>query len=88
MHDADGRPVMSKGLPPLTESEQAAMGGHSMHITVMVRTVYGNDLVYPVDETAIKFAALLRVKTFNAHQVNMIKSLGYAVHVTAGQLPF
>jgi hypothetical protein len=59
-----------------------------MHITVDVHNVYGNDLVYPADEDAIKFAALLKVKTFNAYQVNMIKSLGYAVYIRTGKLPF
>lgn len=58
-----------------------------MHITVQVRNVYGNDLVYPADDTAALFASLLKVKTFNAQQVRTIKALGYAVHVAAGQLP-
>lgn len=52
-----------------------------MFITVTVRNVYGNDLVYPADSTAELFAALLGVKTFNARQVSAIKALGYAVHV-------
>jgi hypothetical protein len=59
-----------------------------MHITVQVRTVYGNDLVYPVDETALLFARLVNVKSFNAHQLATIKALGYAVHVASGKLPF
>jgi len=59
-----------------------------MFITVQVRNVYGKDLVYPADETAIRFARLLEVKSFNAHQVRMIKTLGYAIHVASGKLPF
>lgn len=58
-----------------------------MHITIAVRNVYGNDMVYPADDDAAKFAALLKVKSFNAFQIGMIKSLGYAVHVAAGELP-
>jgi hypothetical protein len=58
-----------------------------MTITVAVRTVYGNDLVYPVDDKAALFASLLRVKTFNPHQIRTIRALGYAVHIAAGQLP-
>lgn len=61
--------------------------GHAMPITVQVRNVYGNDLVYPADETAEKFARLLKVKTFNAFQLGMIRSLGYAIH-TSEQLPW
>ena len=58
-----------------------------MHITVQVRSVYGNDLVYPADDAAVLFASLLGVKSFNAHQVRTIRALGYAVRVAAGTLP-
>jgi hypothetical protein len=59
-----------------------------MFITVSVRNVYGNELVYPTDDTALLFARLLGTKTFNHHQLTTIKALGYAVHVAAGKLPF
>jgi hypothetical protein len=58
-----------------------------MHITVQVRNVYGNDLVYPADGQAALFAFLVGAKTFNASQIGTIRALGYAVHVSAGQLP-
>jgi hypothetical protein len=57
-------------------------------ITVAVRSVYGQDLVYPADDKAALFAALVKVKTFNRQQLATIKALGYSVHVSAGQLPF
>jgi hypothetical protein len=56
-------------------------------ITVQVRSVYGNELVYPADDTAALFASLIGVKTFNARQVGQIRALGYAVHVASGTLP-
>lgn len=56
-------------------------------ITVSVRCVFGIDRVYPADNTAALFAALLNVKSFNATQISAIRALGYAVHVAAGQLP-
>ncbi len=59
-----------------------------MIITVQVRSVYGNELVYPMDDTSLLFARLLNVKTFNHHQLSTIKALGYSVHVAAGHLPF
>lgn len=59
-----------------------------MFITVQVRNVFGNDLVYPADEKATDFALLLKVKSFNAAQIAGIKRLGYAIHVCAGVLPF
>ena len=58
-----------------------------MHITVQVRNVYGNDLVYPMDDQAALFASLVNARTFNARQIATIRALGYAVHVAAGQLP-
>ena len=58
-----------------------------MHITVSVRSVYGSDLVYPADDQAALFAALVGAKTFNARQLATIRALGYAVHVAAGTLP-
>ena len=44
---------------------------------VSLRSVYGNVLVYPVNEVAHKFADLLEVKTFSARQRRDIKALGY-----------
>ena len=58
-----------------------------MYMTVQVRSVYGNDLVYPMDETALLFASLVGAKTFNARQIGQIRALGSAVHVAAGTLP-
>ena len=58
-----------------------------MFITVQVRNVYGNDLVYPMDDTAALFASLVGAKTFNAAQLGKIRALGYAVHVASGTLP-
>lgn len=58
-----------------------------MVITVAVRNVFGNDLVYPADDAAATFAALIGAKTFNRGQLCLIRTLGYAVHVAAGQLP-
>jgi len=58
-----------------------------MHITVRVREVYGKELVYPADDAAAVFAALIGAKTFNRTQLALIRSLSYTVHVAAGQLP-
>jgi len=56
-------------------------------ITVQVRNVFGNELVYPADDQAVLFARLIGAKTFNAFQIGTIRRLGYAVHVAAGTLP-
>lgn len=44
-----------------------------------IRNVYGKQLAYPANETAAKFAILLGVKTFNAHQLHQIQDLGYTM---------
>lgn len=49
-----------------------------MFITVQMRSVYGNDLVYPMDDAARLFAKLTGSKTFNDSQLATIKALGYA----------
>ena len=58
-----------------------------MIITVAVRSVYGNELVYPADDAAATFAALINAKTFNRQQLTLIRTLGYTVNVAAGTLP-
>jgi hypothetical protein len=57
-------------------------------ITVAVRSVYGNDLVYPADDSAALFASLIGAKTFNRSQIAKIKALGYTVHVVGKPLPW
>jgi hypothetical protein len=56
-------------------------------ITVAVRNVSGNELVYPADSRGSLFAALLGVKSFNAQQISALRALGFTIHVAAGQLP-
>ncbi len=46
-------------------------------LQVTVKSVYGNLMVYPVNETAHRFADLLRVKTFDERRRADIKALGY-----------
>jgi hypothetical protein len=48
-------------------------------IEVEIRNVYGNNLLYPVNETAKQFAKLLGVKIFNREQVAGMRALGYTV---------
>jgi hypothetical protein len=49
-----------------------------MTIQIQIRNVYGNELVYPVCEQAKLFTKLLCVKTFNYHQIETLKQLGYS----------
>ena len=52
-------------------------------ILVKIKTVYGNDLIYPVCENAKKFATLTNKKTLNKNELVYIKSLGFEVKVEA-----
>ena len=48
-------------------------------IEVEVRNVYGNKLVYPVNDLAHKFAKLLNTKTFNRATILGLRDMGYTV---------
>lgn len=52
-----------------------------MKVTVSIKNVYGNELIYPVCESAKKFASLVGKKTFSNKDIDLIKSLGYTVNV-------
>ena len=52
-----------------------------MNITVEVRTVYGNQSVYPVCQTSKLLAQLAGTKTFTKGALDTIKQLGYSITV-------
>jgi len=52
-----------------------------MEITVKIKNVYGNDLIYPICDTAIMLASLTGKKTFTAEHIETIKKLSYEVTV-------
>lgn len=52
-----------------------------MKVIVKQKTVYGNDLIYPVCDQAQKLAKLTRKKTFDSFDIALIKSLGYSVEL-------
>jgi hypothetical protein len=48
-------------------------------ITVKRKTVYGNEVVYPVCDTAICLTMLGDTKTITQRQIGIIKALGYKI---------
>lgn len=50
-----------------------------MEVIVKVKSVYGNDLIYPVNDTAQKFANLIGKKTFSKVDLAIISNLGYKI---------
>jgi hypothetical protein len=57
-----------------------------MNITVELKNVYGNRLIYPVCEQAQLFAKLVGTKTLTTQHVDCIKKLGYTVEVATPTL--
>tara|TARA_R110002167_G_scaffold62049_1_gene175302 strand:- start:360 stop:566 length:207 start_codon:yes stop_codon:yes gene_type:complete len=57
--------------------------GHDIdaHITVMLKDVYGNRLVYPVCEDAQRFANIAGTKTLSRDVITTIKAMGFDVKV-------
>lgn len=53
----------------------------NQQITVQIRTVYGNEMIYPVDNNAKVFCFLASKKTLNRRDISKIKELGFTVNV-------
>jgi hypothetical protein len=51
-----------------------------MELTVKVKQIYGNDMIYPVNDTAQKFANLIGKKTFSKVDLAIISNLGYKIN--------
>ena len=50
-----------------------------MEIIVLEKSVYGQDLIYPICDKAKAFAELLGTKTLTKQAIHGIKKLGYKV---------
>lgn len=62
------------------------MSAETIEITVKIKNVYGNDLIYPVCDTAKALALLANHKTFTSEDVKIIKMLGYELKVETPSL--
>ena len=52
-----------------------------LQITLKTKSVYGNDLIYPICETSKKLANLINKKTFANYDLKIIESLGYQITI-------
>jgi hypothetical protein len=52
-----------------------------MSITVTIKHVYGNELIYPVCDKSKVFADIAGTKTLSRTVVAQIKRLGYSIEV-------
>lgn len=57
-----------------------------MEFTYRIKSVYGNDLIYPVNDTAQKFSNLLGKKTFSRSDLAIIANLGYKINQVMEEL--
>lgn len=52
-----------------------------MKIIVSIKTVYGNDTIYPICEKAKTFASMVGQKTLTLRDIEHIKRLGFEIEV-------
>ena len=48
---------------------------------IKIRNVYGNRMIYPVNELALSISKLMGKKTFNKGEIDIIKNIGFEVQV-------
>ena len=48
---------------------------------IKIRHVYGNRMIYPVNDLALAFSKLIGKKTFNKVELDFIKDIGFKVQV-------
>jgi len=48
---------------------------------IKIRHVYGNRMIYPVNDLALSFSRLIGKKTFNEGEINIIQDIGFKVQV-------
>lgn len=54
-----------------------------MTIQIEIRNVYGNETIYPANDTAVTFAKIAGTKTLKPETLRLAKSLGYKIAVAA-----
>lgn len=57
-----------------------------MTIRVTIRSVYGNERIYPICDLAKTFAKLTNSITLSRESISLIKSLGYSIQVITEEL--
>lgn len=50
-----------------------------MEVILTIRNVYGNDLTYPVNDHAKNFALLVKKKTLDSMDIQLIQKLGFKI---------
>ena len=50
-------------------------------LIIDIKTVYGNEVIYPANDTAQVFADLIGTKTLGRMKLALIQGLGYSIQV-------
>jgi len=58
-----------------------------MIINIEIKNVYGNELVYPLCETAKKLCSLTGKKTLSYNDLYTIQDLGYTINIAGNRVP-
>lgn len=56
-----------------------------MTIQVQIKSIYGNEVIYPVCDKAKTLASLVNQKTLTKRDIEHIKALGFTVQVVQAQ---
>lgn len=57
-------------------------------ITVQIKTVYGNEVVYPACPRSLLFATIANTKTLTRETLENIQRLGFEIQVEAPRVSF
>jgi phosphate/sulfate permease len=50
-------------------------------LAIEIKTVYGNEAIYPANDTAQVFADLIGTKTLGRMKLALIQGLGYSIEI-------
>jgi hypothetical protein len=77
----DARPV-HEGVSRCTfASNQPGTDKMNNIFLIKIKNVYGNRMIYPVNDLALSFSRLMGKKTFNKGEIDIIKDIGFEVQV-------
>ena len=57
-----------------------------MNASFIIKSVYGNSLIYPVNETAQKLTSLTGKKTVTLEEIQTFKELGFTIETITNTL--
>lgn len=57
-----------------------------MLVLITLKNVYGNETIYPANDTAKYFCAIAKKKTLDQRDLRIIQAMGYEVKVEPTQL--